>query len=82
MAHSGVSTNYKSLLVLTCLNDSSRDAAGSAPSFGNRKCYQFPPGARGLARRAIVRQLILIILRDKQGWINRFEMSKRVRILS
>lgn len=31
-----------------------RDAAGSAPSFGDRKCYQLPPTARGLARRAIV----------------------------
>lgn len=31
-----------------------RDAAGSAPSFGDRKCYQLPPSARGLARRAIV----------------------------
>jgi porphobilinogen synthase len=33
-----------------------RDAAGSAPSFGDRKCYQLPPGAKGLARRAIVSQ--------------------------
>ncbi|KAJ6594049.1 hypothetical protein B0H19DRAFT_47433 [Mycena capillaripes] len=32
-----------------------RDAAGSAPSFGNRKCYQLPPAGRGLARRAIQR---------------------------
>ncbi|KAI8911679.1 delta-aminolevulinic acid dehydratase [Gorgonomyces haynaldii] len=32
-----------------------RDAAGSAPSKGDRKCYQLPPGARGLARRALVR---------------------------
>ncbi|KAF8585969.1 tetrapyrrole biosynthesis, porphobilinogen synthase [Ramaria rubella] len=32
-----------------------REAAGSAPSFGDRKCYQLPPSARGLARRAIVR---------------------------
>lgn len=32
-----------------------RDAAGSAPTFGNRKCYQLPTTARGLARRAIVR---------------------------
>lgn len=32
-----------------------RDAAGSAPSFGDRKCYQLPPTARGLARRAILR---------------------------
>ena len=31
-----------------------RDAAGSAPSFGDRKCYQLPPAAKGLARRAIV----------------------------
>ena len=31
-----------------------RDAAGSAPSFGDRKCYQLPPGAKGLARRALV----------------------------
>lgn len=32
-----------------------RDAAASAPSFGDRKCYQLPPGARGLARRALLR---------------------------
>lgn len=32
-----------------------RDAAGSAPSFGNRKCYQLPPNGRGIARRAIKR---------------------------
>jgi porphobilinogen synthase len=35
-----------------------RDAAGSAPAFGNRKCYQLPPNAKGLARRAIVRPSI------------------------
>jgi porphobilinogen synthase len=32
-----------------------RDAACSSPSFGDRKCYQLPPGSRGLARRALVR---------------------------
>lgn len=32
-----------------------REAAGSAPSFGNRKCYQLPPAARGLAKRALLR---------------------------
>lgn len=31
-----------------------RDAAKSAPSFGDRKCYQLPPGSSGLARRAVV----------------------------
>ncbi|KAH8828547.1 tetrapyrrole biosynthesis, porphobilinogen synthase [Flagelloscypha sp. PMI_526] len=35
-----------------------RDAAGSVPSFGNRKCYQLPPGAKGLARRAIQRDVV------------------------
>lgn len=32
-----------------------RDAAGSAPAFGDRKCYQLPPPAKGLAKRAILR---------------------------
>lgn len=40
-----------------CLYGPFRDAAGSAPSFGDRKCYQLPPGGRGLARRAIVRDV-------------------------
>ncbi|KAE8229651.1 hypothetical protein CF326_g5375 [Tilletia indica] len=34
-----------------------RDAVDSAPSFGDRRCYQLPPHARGLARRAITRDL-------------------------
>ena len=34
-----------------------RDAAKSAPAFGDRRCYQLPPGARGLALRAVVRTL-------------------------
>ncbi|PWN22296.1 putative porphobilinogen synthase [Microstroma glucosiphilum] len=34
-----------------------RDAVDSAPSFGDRRCYQLPPGARGLARRAIQRDM-------------------------
>jgi porphobilinogen synthase len=40
-----------------CLYGPFRDAAGSAPSFGDRKCYQLPSTARGLARRAIQRDL-------------------------
>lgn len=31
-----------------------RDAALSKPAFGDRRCYQLPPGARGLALRAVV----------------------------
>lgn len=40
-----------------CLYGPFRDAAGSAPSFGDRRCYQLPPGGRGLARRAIHRDI-------------------------
>jgi porphobilinogen synthase len=40
-----------------CLYGPFREAAGSCPSFGDRKCYQLPPGGRGLARRAIVRDI-------------------------
>ncbi|KAF8541573.1 hypothetical protein BDD12DRAFT_828949 [Trichophaea hybrida] len=40
-----------------CLYGPFRDAAGSAPSFGDRKCYQLPVTGRGLARRAIQRDL-------------------------
>ena len=40
-----------------CLYGPFRDAAGSCPSFGDRKCYQLPPGGRGLARRAIRRDI-------------------------
>jgi len=35
-----------------------RDAAGSGQMSGNRKCYQLPPNARGLARRAINRDAL------------------------
>ncbi|KAJ3155938.1 hypothetical protein HDU89_005501 [Geranomyces variabilis] len=34
-----------------------RDAAGSAPFVGDRKCYQLPAGSRGLARRAVMRDV-------------------------
>ncbi|KAI3404717.1 HEM2 [Candida oxycetoniae] len=34
-----------------------RDAAGSAPSLGDRKAYQLPPGGAGLARRALLRDM-------------------------
>ncbi|KAJ4306197.1 Aminolevulinate dehydratase [Collariella sp. IMI 366227] len=40
-----------------CLYGPFRDAAGSSPSFGDRRCYQLPPGGRGLARRAIIRDI-------------------------
>ncbi|XP_013791907.2 delta-aminolevulinic acid dehydratase-like, partial [Limulus polyphemus] len=34
-----------------------RDAANSAPLFGDRRCYQLPPGSSGLALRAAKRDV-------------------------
>lgn len=34
-----------------------RDAAGSCPSFGDRRAYQLPPVGAGLAKRALIRDL-------------------------
>ncbi|XP_025269686.1 endoplasmic reticulum chaperone BiP isoform X2 [Camponotus floridanus] len=34
-----------------------RDASQSAPKFGNRMCYQLPPGSNGLAARAAARDV-------------------------
>ncbi|XP_045621441.1 delta-aminolevulinic acid dehydratase [Procambarus clarkii] len=34
-----------------------RDAAKSAPTFGDRRCYQLPPGSSGLAARAADRDV-------------------------
>lgn len=41
----------------SCFYGPFRDAAGSAPKFGDRKCYQLPPGSTGLALRAIARDI-------------------------
>lgn len=38
-----------------------RDAAKSKPAFGDRKCYQLPPGSKGLAARAVVSMFVSII---------------------
>lgn len=34
-----------------------RDAAKSAPAFGDRRCYQLPTGSKGLAMRAVERDV-------------------------
>jgi len=39
-----------------------RDASQSAPKFGDRKCYQLPPGSNGLAARAAVSSILLLHL--------------------
>ncbi|KAL8820724.1 MAG: hypothetical protein Q9223_001112 [Gallowayella weberi] len=56
IAHKVVLMSY-SAKFSGCLYGPFRDAAGSCPSFGDRKCYQLPPGGRGLARRAITRDI-------------------------
>ncbi|KAM9337905.1 delta-aminolevulinic acid dehydratase-like [Symphorus nematophorus] len=40
-----------------CFYGPFRDAAQSKPGFGDRRCYQLPPGARGLALRAVERDV-------------------------
>jgi porphobilinogen synthase len=56
IAHRAVLMSYAAKFS-GCLYGPFRDAAGSCPSFGDRKCYQLPPGGRGLARRAIQRDI-------------------------
>ncbi|KAL6715047.1 Aminolevulinate dehydratase [Lecanora helva] len=56
IAHKVVLMSY-SAKFSGCMYGPFRDAAGSCPSFGDRKCYQLPPGGRGLARRAINRDI-------------------------
>lgn len=56
VAHQVVLMSY-SAKFSGCLYGPFRDAAGSCPSFGDRRCYQLPPGGRGLARRAITRDI-------------------------
>uniref|UniRef100_A0A8C3QDQ2 Delta-aminolevulinic acid dehydratase n=1 Tax=Geospiza parvula TaxID=87175 RepID=A0A8C3QDQ2_GEOPR len=41
----------------SCFYGPFRDAALSKPAFGDRRCYQLPPGARGLALRAVDRDV-------------------------
>ncbi|XP_027725245.1 delta-aminolevulinic acid dehydratase isoform X2 [Vombatus ursinus] len=41
----------------SCFYGPFRDAAHSSPAFGDRRCYQLPPGARGLALRAVDRDV-------------------------
>lgn len=56
IAHQVVLMSY-SAKFSGCLYGPFRDAAGSVPSFGDRRCYQLPPQGRGLARRAIRRDI-------------------------
>uniref|UniRef100_A0A4W5JTL5 Delta-aminolevulinic acid dehydratase n=1 Tax=Hucho hucho TaxID=62062 RepID=A0A4W5JTL5_9TELE len=41
----------------SCYYGPFRDAAQSKPAFGDRRCYQLPSGARGLALRAVDRDV-------------------------
>jgi porphobilinogen synthase len=41
----------------SCFYGPFRDAAGSAPKFGDRQCYQLPPGSSGMAMKAVTRDI-------------------------
>ncbi|CAG2184255.1 unnamed protein product, partial [Oppiella nova] len=41
----------------SCFYGPFRDAAGSAPKFGDRRAYQLPIGSKGLALRAVERDI-------------------------
>jgi len=49
----------------SCFYGPFRAAAASAPAFGDRKAYQLPGGAAGLATRAVVRGSIIVTLIGK-----------------
>ncbi|XP_075375590.1 delta-aminolevulinic acid dehydratase isoform X1 [Mycteria americana] len=54
----------------SCFYGPFRDAALSKPAFGDRRCYQLPPGARGLAMRAVVSEPASGCLGQHQGsWV-------------
>ena len=65
-----------------CLYGPFRDAAGSAPSFGDRKCYQLPPGGRGLARRAIRRDIDegadIILIKPASAYLDIISDAKEI----
>ena len=58
-----------------------RDAAMSAPAFGDRRCYQLPPGAKGLAARAVVMFLFNVLCNVLNAWkIQQISMKLMVTI--
>ena len=65
-----------------CLYGPFRDAAGSCPSFGDRKCYQLPPGGRGLARRAINRDIAegadIIMVKPASSYLDIISDAKEI----
>lgn len=56
LAHKVMLMSYAAKFA-TCLYGPFREAAGSAPVTGDRKAYQLPPAAIGLARHAVLRDL-------------------------
>ncbi|KAL1953221.1 hypothetical protein VTO42DRAFT_3387 [Malbranchea cinnamomea] len=65
-----------------CLYGPFREAAGSCPSFGDRKCYQLPPGGRGLARRAINRDIAegadIIMVKPASSYLDIIRDAKEI----
>src|SRR5688572_16343221 len=51
-----------------------RDAAKSKMAFGDRRCYQLPPGSSGLAMRAVVSLNSVCFLAFIQGQLNPLDL--------
>jgi len=81
IAHQVVLMSY-SAKFSGCLYGPFRDAAGSSPSFGDRRCYQLPPGGRGLARRAITRDIAegadLIMVKPASQYLDIISDAKEI----
>ncbi|KAI9709182.1 MAG: Aminolevulinate dehydratase [Candelaria pacifica] len=81
IAHKVVLMSY-SAKFSGCLYGPFRDAAGSCPSFGDRKCYQLPPGGRGLARRAIQRDIVegadIIMVKPASSYLDIISDAKEI----
>ena len=52
----------------------------SAPAFGDRRCYQLPPGAKGLAARAVVMFLFNVLCNIWKVKIQQISMKLMVTI--
>jgi len=57
----------------SCFYGPFRDAAKSAPAFGDRRAYQLPGGSAGLAHRAAVCKLIIYFLLNIMYLFNKLE---------
>lgn len=65
----------------SCFYGPFRDAAKSAPTSGDRKCYQLPPASKGLAIRAAARDVAegadMLIVKPTLAYLDMVAQTKR-----